>query len=318
MLQRAGAGTVRVADKPGSWGDSHAEPKNAPYDGNGVPYRQAAAELGYRAGIAYFPQGQSESALDERPIAQVELVPDAAVEKDPLFTAILARRTSRLPYDLGRLPGEAALGQLEASGGTGMSVGTTIDEVKVREIRDLATRAWETEWASDGPRRETIRVTQVGRSAVDARPWGITLDDRFVSTMGRLGFMDGEAMDDPASRAYRETLSFYAKSIAATPAFLWLTSPDNTRATQIEVGRAWVRIQLKATSLGLSFQPLSQALQEFSEMAPHYRAAHELLGRRGETVQLLARIGYGPAIGPAPREALASKLVPMGHRERLA
>ncbi len=274
--------------------------------------RQAAAELGYRTDIAYFPEGQSETALDERPIAKVELVRDPAVAKDPLFSAVLVRRTSRLPYDLSRLPSDTALAQLERPGVDGMFVATTVNEDMVADIRGLALRAWETEWATDGTRRETIAVTRVGRDEVNARPWGILLDDRFVSTMGQLGFMNSEAMDDPESNAYRETLSFYARSIEATPAFLWLSTPNNSRVTQLEAGRAWVRIQLQASALGLSFHPLSQALQEFPEMAAHYREAHELLGRQaGDTVQLLARIGYGPMTEPAPREALESKLVPI-------
>ena len=37
-----------------------------------------------------------------------------------------------------------------------------------------------------------------------------------------------------------------------------------------------------------------------------YQAVHQLLGaaERGQTVQMWTRLGYGPAIGPAPRRGL--------------
>ena len=56
-------------------------------------------------------------------------------------------------------------------------------------------------------------------------------------------------------------------------------------------------------------QPLSQALQEFPEMAGLYREAHARLAPRGGTVQMLCRIGHGAAVGPSPRWPLEAKLV---------
>ena len=95
-------------------------------------------------------------------------------------------------------------------------------------------------------------------------------------------------------------------------AFVWSTTPTNTRRAQLDAGRAWLRTQLIANALGLSFHPLSQALQEFPEMAENYKRVHELLSRdAGETVQMLARLGYAPDVGPAPRQALESKLLPV-------
>jgi hypothetical protein len=55
-------------------------------------------------------------------------------------------------------------------------------------------------------------------------------------------------------------------------------------------------------------QPLSQALQEYPEMAAHYARAHEILAGPGETVQMLGRMGYGPTIGPSPRWPLETRL----------
>ena len=60
--------------------------------------------------------------------------------------------------------------------------------------------------------------------------------------------------------------------------------------------------------MGLSLHPVSQALQEYPEMAAHYAQAHELLAQEGHTVQMLGRVGYGPDIPRTPRWPLEAKL----------
>ena len=69
-----------------------------------------------------------------------------------------------------------------------------------------------------------------------------------------------------------------------------------------------MRIHLAATREGVAMQPLSQALQEYPEMAGHYKQAHELLAPSGGTVQMLARLGYADTVLPSPRWSLESVL----------
>ena len=90
---------------------------------------------------------------------------------------------------------------------------------------------------------------------------------------------------------------------------VWQITPDNTRETQIAVGADWLRVNLAATARGLGFHPLSQALQEFPEMQGPFRAVHDRLAPDGGTVQMLARIGYGPQAGQSPRWPLESRIV---------
>jgi hypothetical protein len=56
-------------------------------------------------------------------------------------------------------------------------------------------------------------------------------------------------------------------------------------------------------------QPLSQALQEYPEMAVPYGEIHSRLAPRGGTVQMFARIGYGPEVTPSPRWPLEAKIL---------
>ena len=82
---------------------------------------------------------------------------------------------------------------------------------------------------------------------------------------------------------------------------VWLVTAGNSRADQIATGADWLRVNLAVTSEGLGFQPLSQALQEFPEMADHYATVHKRLAPTGGTVQMLSRIGFGPTTTASPR-----------------
>ena len=90
-----------------------------------------------------------------------------------------------------------------------------------------------------------------------------------------------------------------------------MVSEGNDRRTQIAAGRAYARAQLAATAHGLSMHPLSQALQEYPEQAGPYADIHRLLQapQPAQTVQMWARLGYAPAVGPAPRRGVEAHLI---------
>ena len=94
-----------------------------------------------------------------------------------------------------------------------------------------------------------------------------------------------------------------------TPAFAVIRTQENTREDQIAAGRRWLRLNLTTTSLGMALHPVSQCLQEYPEMAEHYAAAHDMLAKPGETVQMLGRLGYGPDTPFTPRWPLETRLL---------
>ena len=272
--------------------------------------RLAAAESGFRADMTYFPGGEPETLLDERPVAHVELVEDPSVSPEPLFATVLDRRTNRLPFDTALPVDSGTLAGLQAGSLEGVEVHATADAALVDELRALTMDAWRIEWDTPRTRRESIEVMHIGKAEVDAKPYGLSIDDRISSTIGLLGMMSPEALDDSESSAYKESYKFYERACASAMAYVWSTTPTGSRRAQLEAGRAWVRTHLIANELGLSFHPLSQVLQEFPEMAEHYKRVHEILSRNaGDTVQMLARLGYAPNVGPAPRETLESRLI---------
>jgi len=136
---------------------------------------------------------------------------------------------------------------------------------------------------------------------------GLTVLDAKVEWLARLGLFDRAQPPAPDSYATTSQIDDFRAKLASTPGFFWMVSEGNDRATQVNAGRAYARVQLAATALGLAVHPLQQALQEYPEQAGPHAAVRALLGASEgrRTVQMWARIGQAPEVGPAPRRALA-------------
>lgn len=272
--------------------------------------RLAALSRGYKLKETHFPEGEPQPTLDARPIARVEFRRDENVEAEPLLVAARDRRTNRAPFET-RAVEQAVLARIMNAGVQGVVAGSTNDPARVEALRTLARDAWGIEWALDRTRRESIDVTRVGKDEINAAPWGLSLAGPVMEAAKLAGVLTSENMDIPEKSAYQQSIDFYNKAVDSAQAFMWTSTASNTRVDQINAGRTWVRMQLDAQLCGVAFHPLSQALQEFPEMAPAYDRAHELLAHQpGATVQMLARLGYAPSPPPAPREPLQSKLLP--------
>jgi len=267
----------------------------------------AAREQGVRADITLFPQGVfSPQALDARPVARIALSPQPDLERDPLFAQVRARHTNRAAYDPARLVPLTAIEALRQAAGPDVTVGFVgADQPALAEQhRALASQAWRTELTTPRTVMESMHLLRVGTTEVGKHRDGIHLLDTFPVALDRLGMLDRNA--PPAGYALDVQLKEFDAKLASTPGFLWVSTADNSRASQIAAGRAYVRAQLAATQQGLSFHPLSQALQEYPEQAEAYRTIHALTGAtaQGHTLQMWVRVGYAPPGGPSPRRPL--------------
>ena len=271
--------------------------------------RQAAAEKGLVAVIDPFPEGEPQPVLDARPVARVRLKADAGAVRDPLFWSAPLRRTNRAPFE-DRAVDPRLLAEIAAASVDGVVAQTIGEPERVRELRALAADAWKIEWTAPKPRAESVAVTRIGKREIEAQPWGLTLGGPMIEALAVAGVMTREKQGVPGETAFNETLSFYERACMSAAAFIATSTATNTRSDQLAAGAAWVRIHQAAAQRGVAFHPLSQALQEFPEMAPAYDRAHELLAHApGATVQMLARLGYAKAPAPSPREALEAKLI---------
>ncbi len=269
---------------------------------------EAAQEDGYRVDLELFPDGYDESALDGRLVAIARFEKAEGIVPDPLFANVMNRRSLKEPYDLSKPVGDETLTRLESAVSEPIMVATTNDTARVESLRTLTWDAWNREYTTPAKIQESIDVMRFGKKEIDANPDGIDMGGAFLETLILLGIITKESLADASSTTYQQGLDMYSDICLTAQAYLWLKTSGNTRIDQIEVGRAWARVNLAATGLGLGIHPLSQTLQEFPEMKEFYDEAHASLADEGETVQMLGRLGYAAAVPPSPRWPIDAKI----------
>ena len=282
----------------------------------------AARERGLRADITLFPKGAYEGAQpDARPTARIRLIADASLRPDPLFAQIVRRRTNREAY-LPQEPAPAALQAIAASVAPAATpfmagvplragfVGAAQPQLLARH-RAIARDAFRIELRTTRTIMETYRWLRVGPTEIARHRDGLSINTPLVRALAATGLFDRSKPPAADDAAIGQQISEFNDKIATTPAFFWLITEGNDRRTQINAGRAWARAQLAATAQGLAMQPLSQALQEYPEVAEPYTQIHALLQapRPQATVQMWARLGHAPAVGPSPRRGVQAHVV---------
>lgn len=269
--------------------------------------RMAASHDGQRVTITPFPEGHDDNALDARPVARAVFSADPSVTPDPLFAHVMQRRSNKEPYDTARpLPDDTLARLAVAQHGL---FGGTIAEDEVARWRSFSREALRIEIETPHTYRESVDLFRIGRDEVDANPDGIDFGGPLFEVMAATGLFTREAALDTTSQAYKAGLDAVYANTDTAMGHVWLVTPGNSRPDQIAAGADWLRVNLAATGAGVAFQPLSQALQEYPEMAELYADLHARLAPGGGTVQMLARIGYGPEVAPSPRWPLEAKIL---------
>jgi hypothetical protein len=269
--------------------------------------RMAAAEDGHRVTVTAFPEGHDDRTLDARPVARAVFTADPAVVPDPLFAHVLQRRSNKEPYDTTRpLPADT-LDRLAVA--TASRFGGTIELQEVADWRAFTHEALRIEIGTPRTYKESVDLFRIGRAEVDANPDGIDFIGPLFEVLSATGLMTREGLLDTTSQGYKAGLEAVYANTDSAMGHVWLVTEGNSRPDQIATGADWLRVNLAATAAGVAFQPLSQALQEYPEMAGPCREIHARLAPTGGTVQMLARVGYGPAVDPSPRWPLEAKIL---------
>ncbi|MFN5998869.1 MAG: Acg family FMN-binding oxidoreductase [Paracoccaceae bacterium] len=269
--------------------------------------RIAASHDGQRVTITPFPDGFDDRALDARPVARAVFTADETVTPDPLFAFVMDRRSNKEPYDLTRpLPADTLAKLAVATNGR---FGGTIDVAEVADWRAFSREALRIEIETPRTYKESVDLFRIGRTEVDANPDGIDFTGPLFEVLGATGLMTRESVLDTSSQAYKAGLDAVYANADTAMGHVWLVTLGNSRPDQIATGADWLRVNLAATGAGVAFQPLSQGLQEYPEMAKLYADLHARLAPEGGTVQMFARIGYGPDVAPSPRWPLEAKIL---------
>jgi hypothetical protein len=227
---------------------------------------------------------------------------------DPLFAQVLARRSVKEPYDLNR-PVDPALLEPLAKAVIFADFGGSVEPSHIETLRRLTHEALAIEIATPRTYAESVNLFRIGAKETDANPDGIDFGGPLFELLAASGQFTRETALDTGSAVYQQGIQAVMENCDTAMGHVWLVTPDNDRTSQLKAGEDWLRLHLAATAVGLSLQPLSQALQEFPEMTKPYQELHAKLAPQGGTVQMLGRIGYGPEVGPSPRWALETRII---------
>jgi hypothetical protein len=263
----------------------------------------AATSLGYRAEVDILPEGEMSFAeFGTRPTAHIRLVPATGIGVDPLFDRILHRRTSRRDHE-GPPVTAAEFRQIaEQSKREGVAAGM-IAEDRFAEALEIIKQAIAVE-VNDRPLYgESLTWFRFSKREIAEKGDGVNL----FTMSGLTGLMLHLARLTMRPRTFHAALnrkSFlktFNQATASTRGLLTLVTPTNTMTDWINTGRVYVRAQLAADALGLRFQPVSQALQEFPEMDKLRSEMDALVGvTTPAKLQMLVRMGRSrpPALSP--------------------
>jgi hypothetical protein len=271
-------------------------------------FAQAASHNGYRAQIVLFPEGEPGDQLTAMPVAKLKLIEDPQILPDPLFAHALHRRTNRNRYDTARSLSQGDLTKITSVTEPSVSSVGVVQGPQLQDLRDLTRQALRDELLDPKAYQESIELMRIGRAEIEANPDGISLGGAFLETLSFVGVLNRKELADPDSSAFQFGLDMADDQALSSMGFVWINTMGNSRHEQISAGRNYLRVALRVTGLGLSMQPMSQALQEYTAMQPHYQKVHSMLAKNpGERVQMLARLGYADMTAPSPRWALSTR-----------
>ncbi len=273
----------------------------------------AARQRGVAVEVQLFPAGAP--AADALPagtrVATLRLGAAGSATPDALFAAVPRRHTNKGAYANGRvLPQQLLAAWADTTRHHGLSGGVVAGDAAMAPIRTLTREAYEAECLTPRTWLESAHLMRIGPTAIAQHRDGISINGTMPRLMHTLGLFDPLEVPQRGSSNFGRVMERWG-AFETGSGYLWLASTGNSRAAQVEAGRAYLRLQLQATAAGVELHPLSQALQEFAEVRPQYLALHRALGIEPAqgTVQMLARAGYALAPAePSPRRGLQQML----------
>jgi hypothetical protein len=272
--------------------------------------RIAAAKRGVMMQVSSFPEGASElpGRLDKRPIAILTFKGKAEI--DPLYDAIFKRRSTKNAFDLTKHVSPATLERVISLQNPLSDVKHELDASKITSLREITWQAWLMEANTPHTYKESVDLMRIGKAEVELNPDGISLIGLPIELAALAGVVTREKAVDPLGFTFKSGNERYLSFTSTAMGYIYQTTKGNSRLQQLQVGMDYVRLNLQATQQGLSFHPLSQALQEFKEMdSPRKAMLSALKIPENETLQMLIRVGYGKEVKPTPRWTLENKLL---------
>ena len=274
----------------------------------------AASQIGILATIDYFPEGEYDNqSIASLPVADIKLEKSDQVEPDPLFAQLLIRQSTKTPYRDEKLNSNqisALRAVIENSDVSLRFIDTPTDN---EAMANYFVNAMEIEEQNKERSLETIAMFRFNDQEISTYRDGFGLEQNGVTGIKKLIAQNffisrDKAESDPASFG-KEGVKSVKNAVENTQHYAWLSTSDNSRKTQVELGRLYNRFNLTATALGIAQHPMSQILQEYKDMLPIQSEFKQHFGiKPSDTVQMLFRLGKADRTPSTARREVSSIL----------
>ncbi|MDD1793917.1 twin-arginine translocation pathway signal protein [Enterovibrio sp. ZSDZ42] len=275
----------------------------------------AATHFGVRANVHYFPRGEySHQALEDKPVAAITLQRDESITPDPLFPYLLTRQSNKTEYTH-ELLSDIELSQIiNTATGSDYSIEMVQSDSDKAAMRGFLNQAMFIEEQNADRSMETINMFRFNDKEYVQHRDGFGLAQNGVTGAKRwlaeTFFVTRSAAESDPARFGKEGIKLTEAVTKSTQHFALLVSKNNTRKTQVEIGRLYNRINLLTASLGIAQHPMSQILQEYKDMLPLQQEFKQYFNvPETDTVQMVFRLGKAKPTPESPRREVRDLLI---------
>lgn len=269
----------------------------------------------YSTNVELLPDGaHGLEEIGHKPVARIKLCQDAATRPDELAAVIGRRQSNRKPYT-GPMLTDTEADDIRARVTPGsVDIQTVTEPDAMRPLLEIFYRALEIEVSTPRLYEETRiwfrfneqqrRTQRDGLSVAQAGVDGVKR--RLAEWMLHNG--------DPARwvnrRNLNSTLKVLRKGIDSARGIVLVKTATNEQEDWLRAGRAFARVHLGLTRLGLTCHHYNQVLQEYPEMTELQREFDILVGvHEPAKVQMMVRVGRAEQAYAAPRRDPADFIV---------
>jgi len=265
-----------------------------------IEYLKVAADIqGINLNIQYFPSGEYDQngtieSIKAHPIARFTISTKAAVTND-LHQYMFKADTTRSNYKAEKIKANEIAHLNTLNNEPTLNLTIVNNDADMNTLHSIVKRAGYIE--ADVKRVQTEVLHYFRLNEWQKNKYGNGLVFEGSGTTGFMNFlMQGFltllpfAMNEDASaKSFKGSIDAI---VSNTPHYIIIDSNDNSRLSQVKAGELYSRIILNAHKFGIALQPVSQPLEEYSEMSNEYQNIHSQFTTPGKTIQILARLGY--------------------------
>ena len=256
----------------------------------------AARAYGLRPTVTYFPNGGAG-----RVVAEVTWAGGDARRDRAMFAAIPERRTNRREYD-GRGIFLQNRAQLTAQIPEGLGLHWVDDRATLNRLADLAHDTVRARVLDARAQAEQFAWTRFGLDEARRRGDGVTVDA--LEYGGPARWLAGRYFN-PHSWLLRFGAQSAARqahsALRSSGSVALLTTPLGVEAQWLAAGQAYERLALKATTLGISHQPINEPIESDLTRSEVLR----YFGAGGEQPLMMVRLGHAKSPPASVRRSVA-------------